>query len=218
MTYPALAPNDNSHHETILVLPEPIRARDLAEAARETAFEFVTNAQRWGSAELAMWLMGPYASLTRYSTHEGRSGRSTRPMSLLGGLDVERVERVIKRAHAEVVETLERMKTAEGAARFTLTMFSRGFVVPFEDRNRTVGWLPTDVARRLSDRVLSLVAADYLTRPEDYVAEPISNVFVRLAAPGPQAVEIDVSEEDQRPTIPIPRPRLSTIPDLLEEA
>lgn len=159
--------------DTILTLPEQTGSLAIAAACRDTALEFVNDAERWGKAELAMWLMGPYAQVTQYvpSTASRRSGEIARPIPLLREIDARMVDRVVKNARTEVLATLHRTKDPEGGASFAFSMLASGFVVRCEDRHHVPGWVPTTDARRLADRVLSLLAADYLTRPTEYETE-----------------------------------------------
>ena len=117
-----------------------------------------------------MWLMGTYSSLTQYASPYSlrRCGELARPVPLLRELDARMVDRVIRSAHDEVVATLKSTYETEGGASFAFTMLASGFVARCEDKGRVAGWVPTTQARRLADRVLSLLAADYLSRPEDY--------------------------------------------------
>jgi len=160
----------DSDVDTILTLPEQTGALAMANACRETALAFLNESDRWGKAELAMWLMGPYAQLTQYVASATRraSGEFLRSAPMLREIDVRMVERVIKSAREEVLETLRRTHVAEGGTSFASTMLEAGFVARCEDRDRNQGWVPTTDARRLADRVLSLLAADYLARPADY--------------------------------------------------
>jgi hypothetical protein len=172
----ALAPKQpqyDSNVDTILTLPEQTGALALASACREAALAFMNESQYWGKAELAMWLMGPYAQLTQYvpSGSRTQSGEFQKPVPLLREIDARMVDRVIKSARAEVLATLQRMADVEGGASFAFEMLSNGFVARCEDKRRTQGWIPTTDARRLADRVLSLFAADYLTRPAEYESE-----------------------------------------------
>lgn len=162
-----------SNVDTILTLPRQTGSHAIATACRETALAFINESGFWGKAELAMWLMGPYAQVTQYvQTFEARqSGEFLRPVPLLREIDARMVDRVIRSARAEVLETLIKMSNPEGAASFAFTVLSSGFVVRCEDSRRVPGWVPSPDARRLADRVLSLFAADYLTRPTDYEAE-----------------------------------------------
>lgn len=168
---PASTATADSNVDTILTLPEATGAHALAHACRETALEFINNSAHWGKAELAMWLMGPYAQLTQYFAKKDerhQSGEFRRPVPMLREIDARMVERVIKSAREEIFNTLRRTYDAEGGASFAFTMLSNGFVARCEDKSRIAGWVPTTEARRLADRVLSLLAADYLSRPADY--------------------------------------------------
>jgi hypothetical protein len=167
---PSAASSYQSNIDTVLTLPERTGSLALAEACRSTALAFLNESRHWGKAELAMWLMGPYGQLTQYVSPlaRQRSGEHARAVPLMREIDARMVDRVIKNAYDEVIRTLERTRDAEGGASFAFTMLSAGFVARCEDRGHTSGWVPTTDARRLADRVLSLLAADYLARPEDY--------------------------------------------------
>lgn len=173
MTTSNAAISYDSNVDTILTLPDQTRSLAIACACRDVALSFLNEAPHWGKAELAMWLMGPYAQLTRYVTVDTRkkTGEHVRPAPLLREIDVRMVERVIKSARDEVLATLARTVDIEGGASFAFTMLSAGFVARCEDKSGHQGWIPTTDARRLADRVMSLLAADYLTRPADYESE-----------------------------------------------
>lgn len=166
----ALPPAYVSNIDTILTLPDQTGSMAIANACRATALAFLNESLHWGKAELAMWLMGPYGQLTQYVLPLARrqSGERVRSVPLMREIDARMVERVVKTAHEEVMTTLAQMSDAEGSASFAFTMLSAGFVARCEDRGQVAGWVPTSDARRLADRVLSLLAADYLTRPHDY--------------------------------------------------
>lgn len=172
---PASRVNESSV-DTILTLPEQTGSMALANACRETALELLNDGQRWGKAELATWLMGPYSQLTQYlstrATRQGTGGEvQQRPVPMLREIDARMVDRVIKNARTEVLESLRSTYDAEGGAAFAFTMLSNGFVARCEDKAHVAGWVPTTDARRLADRVMSLLAADYLTRATDYETE-----------------------------------------------
>ena len=166
----ALPPAYVSNIDTILTLPEQTGSMAIANACRATALAFLNEALHWGKAELAMWLMGPYGQLTQYVSpfSRRRSGERACSPPLMREIDARMVDRVIRTAHEEVMTTLARMADAEGSASFAFTMLAAGFVARCEDRGQVAGWVPTSDARRLADRVLSLLAADYLSRPGDY--------------------------------------------------
>lgn len=157
--------------DTILTLPRQTDAIAMAEMCREASVEFLNEGKRWGKPELAMWLMGPYAQCTRYLGGERhKSGQMARPV-LLSEIDVRMVERVIGAAHEQVISELRKMRDDESSASFTFTMLANGFVARCQDDMGVSGFVPTSKPVRLADRVLSLVAADYLTRPAEYDME-----------------------------------------------
>jgi hypothetical protein len=167
---PSAGPSYVSNIDTILTLPERTGSVAIADACRVTALAFLNESRHWGKAELAMWLMGPYDQLTQYVAPfaRRRTGENTRPVPMMREIDARMVDRVIRNAYEEVVSTLTRTHDVEGGASFAFTMLSSGFVARCEDHGRVAGWVPTSDARRLADRVLSLLAVDYLTRPADY--------------------------------------------------
>lgn len=167
---PSAPPSFASNVDTILTLPKKTGALAIADECRRVALEFLNESQHWGKAELATWLMGSYSSLTQYASpySRRRSGEYARPAPMLREIDVRMVERVIRSAREEVVAALTKTYEVEGGASFAFTMVAAGFVARCEDEGRVAGWVPTTDARRLADRVLSLLAADYLVRPDDY--------------------------------------------------
>ncbi|MBS2012052.1 MAG: hypothetical protein JST00_04145 [Deltaproteobacteria bacterium] len=170
---PAARAVNESNVDTILTLPEQTGSVALANACRETALELLNDGQRWGKAELATWLMGPYSQLTQYVAGRGQrnAAEPVRTVPMLREIDARMVDRVLKNARLEVLEALKSTYDAEGGAAFAFTMLSNGFVARCEDRSHVAGWVPTTDARRLADRVMSLLAADYLTRANDYETE-----------------------------------------------
>ncbi len=163
--------DSHAHIETVLVLPRHADVFTLAHACRDAALAFVNDSDHWGPAELAMWLFGPYAQLTDHVPPQSNRGRETPRLPLLREIDASHAERLLREARVEVRNTLETMLEAEGAASFAYNMLANGMVVQCEDTHEAAGWAPTRAAQRLADRVLSLFAADYLTRPDDYELE-----------------------------------------------
>lgn len=178
ITSAAFVESHVSDVDTILTLPSQTSAIAVAQSCRDTATVFMEDALSWGKGQLAMWLMGPYGQITQYThavermTQSGRYPRMQAP--LLREIDARMVERVISSARDEVIarlaQTLDAGFGADGAGEpaFVYDMVSLGFVVRCEDARQIEGWVPSATARRLADRVLSLFAADYLVRPQDY--------------------------------------------------
>jgi len=149
---------DNAPLDTILTLPSGMSAADISSACREAGLEFINDSRRWGKPELSMWLTSRYADLTKHAAKDGEQG-----------IDVRLVDRIMATARAEILETLQTI-AKDGAASFVLKALISGAVVRCEDAANEPTWVPGQ-ATRLADRVLSLFATDYLTRPGDYESE-----------------------------------------------
>lgn len=93
----------DSNVDTILTLPRGTGALAIAAACRDTALAFLNEAEHWGKAELAMWLMGPYAQATQYAPDisSRKSGEFVRTVPLLREIDARMVDRVIRSARSK---------------------------------------------------------------------------------------------------------------------
>jgi hypothetical protein len=215
MTNSSAALRDDSSVDTLLTLPTHTDAVAFAGACRDAALAFVNDADRWGKAELAMWLMGVYGPLTQYhwTYARRRSGQVAvaRPTTQVSAIDACTVQRIIHETRAEVMATLERARGPEGGASFAFSMMSAGFVVRCEDAHGRLGWLPTTSARRLTDRVLSLFAVDYLTRPADYETA-LTSCGCGVIAFAPASCSHDAGSYRSAKATLAPRRRMSTLP------
>lgn len=134
---------------------------ELATACRRAYLRAVVGAEAgWGKRELAQWLAGTYRSLVSRDSVPP-------PSSSGGGVSDERVAALLEVMHADVMLVLRELVTPEGLSAFT------SLAVDTELVARAAGdgmpWVPRARARMtLADRVLSLVAVDVLTRPEDF--------------------------------------------------
>ena len=153
-------------HATILTLV--MSSSDISSVSRAAALEFTNQSSHWGTGELSSWLTGPYAMLTQKTAKTGNEGMLAAP--LIRTIDARLVDRIVRSARSEILATL-RMIAADGSASFVLRSLISGFVVRCEDASRVPAWAPTSEPTRLADRVLSLFAVDYLTRPGDYESE-----------------------------------------------
>lgn len=162
--------NCDASVDTILTLPQRTGSHAIANACREAALAFINESAFWGKAELAMWLMGPYAQVTQYvQSYSARGdGEPARPVPLLREIDARMVGRVIRTAREEILHSCVQLSSPASGASFASAFEASGFIVRCEDYRRIAGWAPSPDARRLADRVLSLFTADYLTRPSDY--------------------------------------------------
>jgi hypothetical protein len=143
---------------------------EIADACRDTAVAFLNGAHSgWGKSDLAAWLLGPYGRATTFV----RRIDSDRP---LDDSSVEArvvcpmaLERVMDDARAEIIATIGTLGGPEEGVAFAFSSISRALVTRCGDELGELGWAPFPPRRlRLADRVLALVAVDYLARPLDY--------------------------------------------------
>jgi len=148
----------------VLALPARARVVDFADGCRAAALDFVNGVARQADKEqLALWLRGPYRDhvvvLARSRTR--RMGAAT---VVPGAL-----EKLLTQARQEVEAALERARDPEEGVSWGFSALSSGLVYRCQDAAGAQGWVPVAHPRmRLADRVLSLVAADYLLRTPDY--------------------------------------------------
>ena len=152
---------------------------DVAEACRSAALELLDGVRNgWGKKELVTWLTGSYhqISILRCSADELAFAdvvpHTPRP-DLRGrspSVPPEDIEKTLKAAREEVLAVLERFAAGDEAAEtFVWRVKSRGGLARVEDEQGTVGLVPNEQpSQRLVERVLSLIAADYIARPLDY--------------------------------------------------
>lgn len=140
----------------------------MAAGCREAWRSFVDTSQEWGKADLLSWTYGMLAPLTRL-TDDARTGAAVHHD--FERVDVRFVDRLLRTARARVLDTLWSFETAEARIDFGYAMLGSGAVVPCEDARGLTGFVPTRGAGPLAERVLSLVAADLLTSPEDFEHE-----------------------------------------------
>ena len=147
-----------------------ISVHDVADEARRAALGFLHGtASGWGRKELALWLATSYGKAVAGSPNG--AGRQRKTLLSADGQEDIAVERTLLRAREELVELLTSFGTSEGSAAFAHDLIETGFVVRVFDTSGSFGYVPLDAPEmRLIDRVASLFAADYLTRPSDYRA------------------------------------------------
>ena len=152
-------------------LGDAVGALAVADACRDAIVSFVVgSATSWGKSGLAVWLAGPYRLLVRHAPRvEGPPRRSDMaPASVRTQLASQSIEAIVASTRQEVLTTL---KLAPQNASFARSALHAGYVRRSRDANGRSGYVPVDHERmRLSDRVLSLAAVDYLMRPSDYLA------------------------------------------------
>ena len=160
------------------LLPLGVHVADVAESCRYGALAFLNGVlAAWGKPELAAWLGGPYRNVTRFA-REALDVESTGKVSLPGlpgaspcarKLAPYAIERVMRESHAEVTSTLRTLAEPDGGVSFAFHALGGVLVSRCKDECGDFGWIPVAPTRmRLADRVLSLLAVDYLARPESY--------------------------------------------------
>ena len=155
-------------------LPKPVSSwsdpQALAGACREVGLAFLDGVLRgWDKSDLAAWLTGPYHGVT-----QRRGERVTNPAVFTDQnlVAVERLEELVLRARVEVVSTLAEASRSGGSIAFVGEAIRRGAILPTRTTDDGDAWAPVDGIRmRLTDRVLSLFAVDYLIRPVDYASD-----------------------------------------------
>jgi hypothetical protein len=148
----------------VLALPAGARVGSFADGCRAAALEFLNQvAPRGDKQGLAAWLRGPYRAhvVILARSRNRRLGAATVTPSAL--------EKLLTQARLEVSLGLLRARDAEDGVSFGFSALAAGLVYRCQDSKGAQGWVPVAHPRmRLADRVLSLVAADYLLRPADY--------------------------------------------------
>ena len=155
------------------LLPDDVRVADVAESCRYGALAFINGVlAAWGKPELAAWLGGPYRNVTRFA-REALDVETTLPTASAPKtprkLAPYAVERIMRETHAEVTTTLRMLAEPDGGVSFAFHALGGVLVTRCRDATGDFGWIPVAPTRmRLADRVLSLLAVDYLARPECY--------------------------------------------------
>lgn len=154
----------------VLRLPDTATVDDVADASRDAWRVFMEQSQDWGVAELVLWSNGFYGPAARYASSPHGADES-RDDDEFSGIDPRFVDRMILTARAKLVETLWSFSLPRARLEFACAMRERGAVTPCQDSRGVRAFLPTPPTDALVDRVLALVAADLLTRPNDFEAE-----------------------------------------------
>jgi hypothetical protein len=148
----------------VLALPAGARFATFAEGCRAAVLDFVNRVSlRPDKAMLAEWLRGPYRAHVAAIAPTRTRRIETSPL-VPGAL-----EKLLVRVRGEVVEALRLSRDPSEGVAFGYSALAAGLVYRARDAAGADGWVPVAQPRmRLVDRVLSLVAADYLLRSDDY--------------------------------------------------
>jgi hypothetical protein len=163
--------------EAAKALESALSPRRIGEQCRATGLGIVNNAQRWGKAELAGWLTGPYRRVTQYAvgvhgprSETGRRVNHTLPYQTPPSTEVAdgQVETLLGQLREEII-CLFKGATLEKIDSFSHACLNHDFVVEHVMDDGTQLYLPVDRPRmRLLERVVSLFAADALMWPGAY--------------------------------------------------
>jgi hypothetical protein len=148
----------------VLALPARAQMSPFADGCRAAALDFVNRVSvRADKHTLAQWLRGPYCrhvvALSPMRT------RKVDASGLLRGA----LERLMVNARQQVSDAILAARDPGDGVAFGYSALAAGHVYRSRDVDGLEGWVPVSHPRmRLVDRVLSLVAADYLFRSDDY--------------------------------------------------
>jgi hypothetical protein len=151
-------------------LPANTSVPRLAAVCRSAFLLFVRHSGNWGKGELADWLTNHYAKATcldqEPAPSERKPSQSVQPHAL---------HLLMRKARIEVIRGVEELLEHREDAPFLSRLAFRGYVVPVRDAAGARGFAPTKAcAMTFADRVLSLLAADFLTSPQRYASSPRS--------------------------------------------
>jgi hypothetical protein len=139
-------------------LPRGLEILDVADACRKAAIELVTITDTSQRA-VAEWRDGLYGSLVTI----------IEPAPPRAPLRAYEVIEMPAFARAYVLGVIRGMAREPHDVAFTVAAMQDGWIERCCDSFGRPGWVPVDRPNmRLSERVLSLVAADYLVRPDEW--------------------------------------------------
>ena len=160
-----------------LDLPRGKTVLDVADASRAAIDEFLALDPN-DKAALSQWLIGPYRRAVAFAPK--------RLFSPTGGGSVTQL--VLSSVVSEAQDLLKRAiqgASAPGAEQLLELVPRVVDVIPVHDAHGGHGFAPQDIAHaKLGARVLVLLLADYLTRPDAYVSGEKRHPSVRMLALG----------------------------------
>jgi hypothetical protein len=156
--------------EPTCCLPRGTSVLDVAEECRRAALAFDDGIDPHASRRaIACWLEGPYR------TAVDTIGTRSLDMPVRAGEVVD----IPAYARAYVVGVVRGISRIPSDVSFTYAAMHDGWIERCTDATGRPGWLPVDRPKmRLSERVLSLVAVDYLVRPADWLEGRVSKIAV----------------------------------------
>ena len=148
------------------VVEEGVESQQISNECRDAALTFLRGVTSgWDKIDLALWLTGDYARATRHVP------RGERVMSL-GDREVDpaSLNDLLDKARGQLVACFEQA-ALDGNLACAEDCLTRGIVRKVTAPDGGVLYVPVDSPRmRLRDRLRSLLAADYLNEPGDYLS------------------------------------------------
>jgi hypothetical protein len=159
-----------AHAPIATQLPANTSVRRVAAVCRSAFLLFVRQSDNWGKGELADWLTNHYAKATCLDEEPAPSERKPSQSVQRGALQL-----LVRKARLEIIQGVEELLEHGEDAPFLSRLAFYGYIVPVRDAAGARGFAPTKAcAMTFADRVLSLLAADFLTSPQQYVSSPRS--------------------------------------------
>jgi len=165
-----MAMRETTKRETIVVLPHATDITRVAEASRLAMLTFVNGARRWRTVDLTRWLHGSYALATSFVRDATRGAIDSGAGSIVDPrFDESLVRGVLDECHEVTLETLRAAVNPVYAETVVQVALGSDLIAECQDEEGALGWAPVARPRVvLADRLVSLLAADLLTRPHDY--------------------------------------------------
>ncbi len=142
----------------------------LLDANRSALLDIVSGAAtQWNRAELASWLSGPYREATEKAPESVRRPHGLAPYRQPAppARNDAQLRTILGEARELALSAIR--GAANGAFQFAVDALEAGNIEQLQASDGSYAFLPVDHARMtLSDRIMSLLAADYLSRPADY--------------------------------------------------
>lgn len=151
-------------HKPMLHLERSVTVTDVADAARSALADFMGMPPE--KRDLSEWLVGSYARATRFVPRRPHS--LPPPGSRPPPSQSEQIEDLVVAAKRDG-QSIITAAVDGGAEALVQRLPSVVPIMRVEDAFGGHGFAPLDGPRlRLADRVLSLIVADFLTRPDDF--------------------------------------------------
>jgi hypothetical protein len=169
-------------------LPANTSVLRVAAACRSAFLLFARQAGIWGKREVAEWLTNHYAKATCLDEEPAPSER--KPSQ---SVQPEALQWLMRAARIQIIQCAEELLEHGEDAPFLSRLVAHGFVVPVRDAAGVEGFAPTrKPAMTLADRVLSLLAADFLTSPHHYASSPrhLRSRATPISEPPPTGVRV----------------------------